>query len=130
MASWDLDLPGIDAVLKNVATPAEALGEALSGLEGAVTAAATAAQSAAIGQALQEYFEQEEGPRIQGMSTRITASTSGVVDAVTAYSEGDLQMAAAHQQAAVEQVYPPTPTYDGSTQFSGPGRGFGPMKAY
>lgn len=109
MSSWDISASGVVAVLEDVNVPAEALGESLTGLTDTVAAAVAATQSAAISEAIQAYFETEEGPRISGMSTRIGAATNGVVNATTAYVEGDQEMAAAHQQAAINQVYPPEP---------------------
>jgi len=107
MTTWDISASGVVAVLTDVNVPAEALGESLMGLEGAVSAAVTATQSGAISEAIQNYFQQEEGPRIQAMNTRIAAAASGVVNATQAYVDGDTTMAQAHANAAVEQVYPP-----------------------
>jgi hypothetical protein len=109
MTTWDISASGVVAVLTEVNVPAEALGESLKGLEGAVSAAVTATQSGAISEAIQNYFQQEEGPRIQAMNTRIGAAASGVVNATQSYVDGDTTMAQAHQNAAIDQVYPPTP---------------------
>lgn len=93
-------------VLTDVNTHAEALGEALNSLGPAMEAAVTATQSPAIGDAVQSYFTVEEGPRIEGMNTRIGAAASGVVTATEAYIAGDLEMAANAQSASVAAVYP------------------------
>lgn len=106
MTSWSIQPSGVVAVLTDVNTYAEALGEALNSLGPAMEAAVTATQSAAIGEAVQSYFTVEESPRIQGMSTRIGAAASGVVTATEAYVAGDLEMAANAQSASVAAVYP------------------------
>jgi len=109
MTTWDISASGVVAVLTDVNVPAEALGESLSGLEGAVGDAVTATQSGAISEAIQNYFQQEEGPRITAMNTRISAAASGVVNATQAYVDGDTTMAGSYQRAAIDQVYPPAP---------------------
>lgn len=107
MTSWSIQPEGVVAVLQNVNTDAEALGEALNGLNPALEGAVVATQSGAISEAVQSYFTVEEGPRIQGMSNRISASASGVVSATEAYIAGDLEMAANAQASAHATVYPP-----------------------
>ncbi|WP_345800698.1 DUF6507 family protein [Microbacterium sp. AZCO] len=108
MTHWSIQPSGVVAVLKDVNTYATALGEALNGLGPALEGAlAGAAGSPAIGGALQEYFDREEGPRIEGMNARISAAASGVVNATQAYVNGDLEMAANAQSASVAAVYPP-----------------------
>jgi acetate kinase len=107
MTSWSIQPEGVVAVLQDVNIDAEALGAALNGLSPALEGAVTATQSGAISEAVQSYFSTEEGPRIQGMSDRITASTSGVVSATEAYIAGDMEMAANAQTAAYSVVYPP-----------------------
>jgi hypothetical protein len=106
MTSWSIQPSGVVSVLTDVNTYAVALGEALAGLSAAMEGAVTATQSAAISDAVQAYFTQEEGPRIEGMNTRIGAAASGVVTATEAYVAGDLQMAANAQSASVAAVYP------------------------
>lgn len=107
MTSWSIQPSGVVAVLQDVNVDAEALGTALNGLTPALEGAVTATQSAAIADAVQSYFQIQEGPRIQGMSTRIGAASSGVVSATEAYVQGDLEMAANAQTAAHSAVYPP-----------------------
>ncbi|MEZ3162014.1 DUF6507 family protein [Microbacterium sp. BWT-B31] len=107
MTGWSIDPTGVAGVLTEVNTYATALGESLTGLGPALEGAVTAAQSAAIAEAIQAYFEQEEGPRIQGMNARISAAASGAVTATQAYIAGDLEMAANAQSAAVAAISPP-----------------------
>jgi hypothetical protein len=107
MTSWSIQPSGVVAVLQDVNVDAEALGTALNGLSPALEGAVTASQSGAIAEAVQSYFQIQEGPRIQGMSTRIGAAASGVVSATEAYVNGDLEMAANAQTAAHAAVYPP-----------------------
>ncbi|MGN7969642.1 DUF6507 family protein [Microbacterium sp. 22296] len=108
MTAWRIQPSGVVSVLQEVNVDAEALGTALNALTPALEGAVTATQSGAISEAVQAYFEQEEGPRIQGMSTRIGAAAQGVVSATEAYVAGDMEMAATAQSAAVAAVYPPT----------------------
>ncbi|WP_285138456.1 DUF6507 family protein [Microbacterium sp. lyk4-40-TSB-66] len=107
MTAWRIQPSGVVSVLQDVNVDAEALGTALNALSPALEGAVTATQSGAISEAVQAYFEQEEGPRIQGMSTRIGAAAQGVVSATEAYVAGDMEMAATAQSAAVAAVYPP-----------------------
>ena len=107
MTHWSIQPSGVVGVLTEVNTYAVALGEALNGLGPAMEGAVTAAQSAAIGEAVQAYFTQEEGPRIEGMNARIGAAASGVVQATEAYVQGDLEMAANAQAASVAAIHPP-----------------------
>ncbi|MDQ1135399.1 hypothetical protein QE410_000198 [Microbacterium sp. SORGH_AS 1204] len=107
MTGWRIQPSGVVAVLQEVNVDAEALGAALNSLTPALEGAVTATQSGAISEAVQAYFQQEEGPRIQGMSTRIGAAANGVVTATEAYVTGDMDMAANAQAAAVAAVYPP-----------------------
>lgn len=107
MTSWSIQPSGVVAVLQDVNTDAEALGSALNGLTPALEGAVTATQSPAIADAVQSFFTQSEGPRIQAMSERIRAASSGVVSATEAYVQGDLEMAANAQSAAHAAVYPP-----------------------
>ena len=60
----------------------------------------------AIAEAVQSYFDTVESPRIQGMSARIGAATSGVVSATEAYVTGDLAMAADAQAASIAAATP------------------------
>lgn len=110
MTAWSIQPSGVVSVLEQVNPYAEALGEALNGLTGAMEGAVNATMSPAIATAIQEYFQLVEGPRIQGMSTRIQASVSGVIAATQSYIDGDLEMAATHQQASISAVYPTLPT--------------------
>lgn len=107
MTSWRIQPSGVVSVLQTVNVDAEALGAALNSLSPALEGAVTATQSGAISEAVQTYFEQEEAPRIQGMSARIGAAAQGVVSATEAYVAGDMEMAANAQTAAVAAVYPP-----------------------
>ncbi|MEV7828985.1 DUF6507 family protein [Microbacterium enclense] len=107
MTAWRIEPSGVSAVLQQVNVEAEALGTALNALSPALEGAVTATHSGAISEAVQAYFQQEEGPRIQGISTRIGAAAQGVVTATEAYIAGDMEMAANAQSAAVSAVYPP-----------------------
>lgn len=108
MTSWSIQPSGVVAVLRDVNVDAEALGAALNSLSPALEGAVTATRSGAISEAVQAYFTQVEGPRIQGMSARIGAAASGVVSATEAYVTGDMEMAANAQSAAVAAVSSPT----------------------
>jgi len=107
VTSWSIQPSGVVAVLQDVNVDAEALGAALNSLSPALESAVTATNSGAISEAVQAYFQQEEGPRIQGMSARIGAAAQGVVSATEAYVAGDMEMAANAQSAAVAAIYPP-----------------------
>jgi len=107
MTHWSIQPSGVAAVLKDVNVYAEDLGTALASLGPALESAVTATQSGAIAEAIQSYFTIEDGPRIQGMQTRINAAGSGVITATQAYVNGDLEMAANAQSASVAAVYPP-----------------------
>jgi hypothetical protein len=108
MSRWSIDVDGVVKVLKDVNIDAEALGESLKSLSPAMEGAVTATNSPAISEAIQAYFTQEEGPRIEGMNARIGAAATGVVTATEAYVKGDLEMAANAQSASVAAIYPPS----------------------
>ncbi|MEZ3162254.1 DUF6507 family protein [Microbacterium sp. BWT-B31] len=109
MTGWRIDPTGVKDVLTKVNKHAKALGKSLTSLGPALEGGVTAAQSPAIAEAIQAYFEQEEGPRIQGMNARISAAASGAVAATQAYIASDLEMAANAQSSAVAAISPPQP---------------------
>lgn len=107
MAGWSIQPQGVLDVLTRVNGEAEALGTALGSLSTDLGAAVTATNSAAISEAVQGYFETVEGPRLTGISTRITASITGASSATEAYVQGDYEMAATSQREQVDLVNPP-----------------------
>jgi len=107
MAGWSIQPQGVLDVLTRVNGEAEELGTALGSLSTNLGAAVTATNSAAISEAVQGYFETVEGPRLTGISTRITASVTGASSATEAYVQGDYEMAATSQREQVDLVNPP-----------------------
>lgn len=102
MAEWNISPTGVASVLKAVGDHADELGDELEHLGAHVEAAATATQSNLIGQTLSDYFTQTEGPRLSRINTRVSASCTGVTNATKAYLQGDEEMAATAQQAAIK----------------------------
>ena len=107
MGNWNISPSGVSAVLTKVSTHATAMGKPLEGLEAAVTGAAVGTSSGVIGDAINSYFKELDGPRLADMNLRITASCQGVANATNAYIKGDLKMAATAQQQSVHSVLSP-----------------------
>lgn len=107
MSSWDISPSGVSSVLAKVSDHATSLGDALEGLETAVTGAAEGTCSGVIGEAISTYFSDLDGPRLKDINLRITASCQGVINATNAYLKGDLDMAATAQTDSVTMVFPP-----------------------
>lgn len=105
MTNWSIDERHILKILERIEVSASNFGSALEKLEPALNSGIAATNSMPIAEAVEGMFE-AEGTRIQGMSTRITASVTGVVNSTNAYVEGDLKMAEDAQQAAHSAVYP------------------------
>ncbi len=120
MTAWSIDPAGVQSVLSKVEVSAEALGTALSGASGAqdqlavgtgVTAVANrtacvddggmSAILAPVTAAVAELLASEE-PRITRIASRIQACGLGAGEATMAYINGDEEMAATTQAAAVQ----------------------------
>lgn len=104
---WSIQPEQVAGVLTAVNAKAELMGEALSTLQSDVEAAAAATgNSAAISQALMDFFAQE-GPRLDGVNQRISASLVGASDATSAYVLGDYDMASSSQRAQLNLINNP-----------------------
>lgn len=105
MTKWSIDEYEILSVLELIDVTVSDIGECLEVLPETLERGVGGTASQLISEAVQELFT-FEGPRIEGISARISASVTGVVSSTNAYVEGDLKMAEESQHAAREAVYP------------------------
>lgn len=98
--TWKVDPAGVQTLLTSVSTEAEPIGTALGKVDGAVQGAATAAQSEVIAKAIEQFFTAVT-PSITTIQQRIPAAIDGAAAATTAIIDGDEQMAAQAEAAAV-----------------------------
>lgn len=93
MTGYRVSPEGVEATLRTVADRAQSLSAALGGLEGHVTKAVTGAgESPIIAEALGTFFSSRTDA-LASIGTRIEAGMTGAVQAVTAYVQGDEEMA-------------------------------------
>ncbi|MBA9006719.1 DUF6507 family protein [Thermomonospora cellulosilytica] len=111
MSAWDISPSEVGAVVTTVGGYVGD-GEGGGGLIGHiedfashVEEAATAAASMPIGTALQEYVA-HTSPGLRGMVSKTASCIRGAVEATRAYVNGDLDMAAEAQRAAVNAPAP------------------------
>jgi hypothetical protein len=111
MSRWDIEPPGVAAVLTKVETHATDLGTAATSLSTDMQICGGAIGQSIVAKALSD-FATARGPELQDAGTRITTAVKGTVDAVTDYINGNLTMAA-NAQTVASQVTPPTTTGPG-----------------
>ncbi|MCW2524233.1 MAG: hypothetical protein JWO63_2568 [Frankiales bacterium] len=100
MAKWDIEPSGVRAVLVRVQGHAEELNAALQSFGADIESAAQGSQSQPITSALGDFLAASEG-KLARMTGLISAAEDGAVKATLAYLNGDEQMAANAQSAAV-----------------------------
>lgn len=92
MTKWSIDEYEILSVLELIDVTVSDIGECLEVLPETLESGVGGTASQVISEAVGELFT-FEGPRLEGMRTRISASVMGVVNSTNAYVEGDLKMA-------------------------------------
>ncbi|HWR47014.1 MAG TPA: DUF6507 family protein [Pseudonocardiaceae bacterium] len=100
MSRWDIQPAGVRGVLgQTQATAGEFEGQ-MTRMNSALQGAASQSSSDIVAQAISGYANQSAMPQIQAVFTRTAACLNGAAQAVNAYLEGDLQMAANAQASA------------------------------
>ncbi|MFC7263251.1 DUF6507 family protein [Streptomyces lutosisoli] len=123
MSGWDITPSGVGVVVSHVGDVMGVLDKILQAysddLEGAATTAGTLAPGGASGEgkgqgglvaaALAEFVE-GTASELQFIGVRMGKSVTGAVEATTAYTSGDLEMAAEVQHRAAGLVEPDMPS--------------------
>jgi len=99
VASWDIDIAGVQAVLTKTSHHAQSLQDALKSIADDLQSAATASGSPIVGQAVVDWSDKRTAD-ITAAVKRLGSAMNGTVDAVTAYAKGDEQMALTAQRTA------------------------------
>ena len=97
MTSWSIDAASVHAIINRTAARAEDFSEASRDLRNAVEAAQAASRSAVVGDALLAAYQDYAGLLIANAAEHAETACSSVREAVGAYQDADLQMAAAAQ---------------------------------
>lgn len=109
MTSWDIDPAGVRGVLGTVDTHAKSLSAGVTSLSTHLESAGGACGKSIVALALSNFVDART-PELTTMGDRINSAFTGTVNAVTAYLNGDEEMAATAQASAVAA---PSPTYGG-----------------
>jgi hypothetical protein len=100
VSRWDIHPAAVRGVLsQSQATAAEFEGQ-MTTLNSAMEGAASQSCSNIVAEAISGYANRSAMPQIQAVFTRTSACLNGAAQAVNAYLEGDLQMAANAQASA------------------------------
>lgn len=101
MTGWRISPDGVQGVLEGVVAVAGVLSSAVDDLSGATQEAVSGtADSAIIADALVGFFEAHK-PTLESIGHRLESACTGAALATTAYLQGDEQMAAEQQAAAL-----------------------------
>ncbi|MFF2822413.1 DUF6507 family protein [Arthrobacter koreensis] len=102
MASWNIDLASARSVVNRTAEEAANLADAAKSLQDAAEGAQAAARSAVVGDALKAAYEQYAALLIANARSRAETACSSLHQALDAYRDADLEMAARAQANAAE----------------------------
>ncbi len=105
MARWDIEPLGVQGVLTRVEAKAGDLGTAGTDFANALEAAGQAVGKSIVAVALSN-FAQNRAPELTGVATRVKSAMTGTVTAVTAYVQGNLEMAKNAQASATSSPVP------------------------
>ncbi|WP_312183109.1 DUF6507 family protein [Arthrobacter sp.] len=94
MTSWSIDAASVHAIINRTAARAEDFSDASRDLRNAVEAAQAAGRSAVVGDALIAAYQEYAGLLIANAADYAETACASVRDAVGAYQDADLQMAA------------------------------------
>lgn len=100
MSRWDVHPAGVQGVLGRVQSSAQEFESQMTTMNSAMAGAAGQSSSDIVAQAISGYANQSAVPQIQAVFTRTAACLNGAAQAVNAYLDGDLQMAANAQASA------------------------------
>jgi hypothetical protein len=102
---WDVQPDGVRSVTNAAIDAATPMLDAISALSDHIYAAVEGAQSASINQALIDYLDVEQ-THVTMIEQRIPNAISGVIGAVSAINDGDVEMATESQALASKIVLP------------------------
>jgi Family of unknown function (DUF6507) len=98
---WDIQPAEVQSVLARTQTTAEEFEGQMTRLNSALEGAAGQSSSDIVAKALVGFATEAAMPRLQFVFTRTATCLNAAAQAVNAYLDGDLQMAAHAQAAAV-----------------------------
>lgn len=102
MVSWDIDLAAARSVVNRTAEEAASLADAAKSLREAAEGAQAASRSAVVGDALKAAYEEYAALLIANAKARAETACTSLHQALDAYQEADLDMAARAQANAAE----------------------------
>jgi hypothetical protein len=108
MASWDIQLGGVQGVLTKVEGHANDLGTAANSVATDLENCANAIGESIVAKALSD-FANARAPELTAVANRITTAMTNTVAACTDYANGNLTMAANAQAVAAQTPQPPGP---------------------
>ena len=100
MGRWDIQPAEVQSVLARTQTTAEEFEGQMTRLNSALEGAAGQSSSDIVAEALAGFATEAAMPQIQFVFTRTAACLNAAAQAVNAYLDGDLQMAANAQASA------------------------------
>lgn len=99
MTTWDIDVPGVQGVLKKTQTVAEEFNGQLKKVQTALQTGAKNTSSTIVAKAISEFVDQRQTD-IEFVLKRTGSALTAAAQATQAYVNGDLEMAANAQRAA------------------------------
>lgn len=102
MSRWDIHPAGVQGVLGRTQATAGDFEHQMNRMNTALQGSASQSSSDIVAQALVGYANQSAMPQIRAVFTRTAACLNGAAQAVNAYLDGDLEMAANAQASASE----------------------------
>jgi hypothetical protein len=106
VGTWDLDIPGIQAVLTKTQGVAKGFEAEMTSIQTGMQNGTQATQSQIIATAMSTFAEKIK-PDLEFIVKRTGDAMTGAVNAVNAYEKGQLEMAANAQKAASSAKVPP-----------------------
>lgn len=102
MVSWDIDLASARSVVNRTSEEAANFADAARNLRDAAEGAQAASRSAVVGDALKAAYEDYAGLLIANAKDRAATACTSLSQALDAYQQADLDMAARAQANAAE----------------------------
>jgi hypothetical protein len=108
MSAWDIDPAGVSGVLKKTQSVAKGFETEVKSMSSAMETAAPNTSSQLVASALSGFAE-ELKPEVESVMNLTSSAINGCAQAVKAYGEGDLEMAATAQANASSVSTPDMP---------------------
>jgi Family of unknown function (DUF6507) len=115
VSRWDIQPAGVRGVLGQTQAAAREFEHQMTTMNAVLQGAASQSSSDIVAQAISGYIRQSATPQIQAVFTRTAACLNGAAQALNAYLEGDLQMAANAQASASAAPQARVPMPHGAT---------------